>query len=388
MLTEPGKSTSENDRRPALATDPTLTRWVRRRSILLCLFRGLGCIVVLAGVVLAVFVLQPFGDRGWAFGSVSAILVGIVWSMRRPIRPEHASPWRVSLLTRKVLVVVLCTWLGLIAWSALTPGGAMPPPKTDASALRVLTWNILLGLDGGAPWNRHGWPVRKAALREAILAVGPDILCVQEALDGQVKFLETALPRHHREGVGRDDGRSGGEACAIFFDADRFERLGGGTFWLEEPADQPPVRLRLGPKRICTWVRLRDRHTGRAVRVYNAHLYLTEQARTRAVAIILSQIRSGAHADEVLLAGDFNGAPSVPSRQRFSRSGLVPTAKSAGDPEDIPTYQFYGIRWRILDEIYASAGLRVVSRRVVDAKPGNTFPSDHFGVLADVTFKR
>ena len=68
----------------------------------------------------------------------------------------------------------------------------------------------------------------------------------------------------------------------------------------QPPADAPPARLGLGPKRICTWVRLRDRPSGRTLRLYNTHLYLTERARLRAVRIILGRIATGDPADAVL----------------------------------------------------------------------------------------
>ena len=104
--------------------------------------------------------------------------------------------------------------------------------------------------------------------------------------------------------------------------------------------------------------------------------------------IILARVGSGDAADHVLLAGDFNAPPASPSRVLFSQAGLIPAAELVGGPVDEPTYQFYGIRWRSLDEIYASGGWRGIVRWVVDAKPGNTFPSDHFGVLADLLLRR
>jgi endonuclease/exonuclease/phosphatase family metal-dependent hydrolase len=369
-------------------------RWLRRRQLVSGPLRGIGLVAALAGCAWGVFVLQPFGDRGWTFGAIFAVSAWLATGLRRAASPEASGPGggqslrRVGHTTRALLIATLITWLALIAWSAFSPGGLMPPPKADPAAIRVLSWNILLGRESGPLWGRHGWSVRKPALCEALRAAGPDILCVQEALDGQVRLLEAELPRHSREGVGRDDGRTAGEHCAILFDASRFERLGGGTFWLEEPADVPPARPGLGPKRICTWVRLRDRSSGLTLRVYNAHSYLTEKARLRASRIILARVGSGDAADEILLAGDFNAPPSAPSRRLFSKAGLSPAAESARDPADVPTYQFYGIRWLSLDEIYASGGWRSVARWVVDAKPGNTFPSDHFGVLADLMLER
>src|SRR4051794_2972418 len=243
-----------------------------------------------------IFAVQPFGHRIWLFGATAALLLLIGWSLHRPS------------LTRKAILGGLAGWIGLIAWSALSPGGVMPPPKDDPAAVRVLTWNILLGAEGGPPWRRHGWSVRKPALRAALKAAGPDILCVQEALGGQVKFLEAELPRHRRGRGGRGggpaargqcavyfdagrvaelDGRRAGEHCAISSDAGRFEELDGGTFGREEPAALPPARPALGPKRICPWVRLRDRPSGRPLRIYNPPLSLPERARQSAVRGIL-----------------------------------------------------------------------------------------------------
>ena len=238
------------------------------------------------------------------------------------------------------------------------------------------------------PWSRYGWSVRKGALRSALDATRPDILCVQEALTEQVESVAAMLPGHRRVGVGRDDGRSSGEHCAIYFDPARFEEMGGGTFWLEEPADSPPTTTLLGPKRICTWVRLRDHHSGRCLRVYNIHNYLTESARVRAARLILERIASGDPTDAILAAGDFNATPVAPDRRLFDESGLISSAKLAGEPIATPTYQFYGIRLRSLDEILVNGGWRVIRHRVLDVKPENTFPSDHFGVMADLVLRQ
>jgi endonuclease/exonuclease/phosphatase family metal-dependent hydrolase len=286
--------------------------------------------------------------------------------------------------TRSSIVGILASWLGLIAWSAASTGGTRLTPKADAVAIRVLTWNILQGKDTGPIWERHGWRVRKHALQSALRAAWPDILCVQEALEGQVKYLEVILPGYRRVGAGRDDGRSAGEHCAIYIDGSRFELLGEGTFWLEEPTDQPPGWWKLGPKRICTWVRLRDRFTGRTLRVYNVHLYLTERARLRAAAVILGRIAEGHPEDVVLVAGDFNASPDAPSRRLFAEAGLASVMGITGQSAAAPTYQFYGIRLKCLDGILVSQDIRVHRHRVVDVKPGNTFPSDHFGILADL----
>ena len=195
------------------------------------------------------------------------------------------------------------------------------------------------------------------------------------------------MPGHVRVGVGRDDGASGGEHCAIFFDRDRFQHIDEGTFWLEEPTDRPAswrFWQLTGPKRICTWVRLRDRRTGRTFRVYNTHLYLTERSRQRAVRLILAQIAQSDRAEPILLAGDFNATEKAPSRRLFAQAGLESTAAIAAQ-QPRPTYQFYGIPLRSLDEILAGPQWEVHAHEVLNVKPGNRYPSDHFGVMVDLT---
>ena len=264
-------------------------------------------IVVLAGTcVVGIAFLPAFGHIWWTFAAVAAILVCVVLSFRGRIQPDPKSitgrqRWfhRLLILARLVFIGLMACWLGLIVWLALSPSGPEPAPETEPAHIRIITWNIHCGQDKGPPWKQFDWPNRKHALRAALEQAQPDILCVQEATPVQVSFLEEALPGRRRVGVGRD-GESAGEHCAIYFNRTRFEELGGETFWLEEPTDRPGASSALDVKRICTWVRLRDRTNGRTVRVYNAHLYLWEAPRLKAARLIVAHIAGGDRADAVL----------------------------------------------------------------------------------------
>jgi endonuclease/exonuclease/phosphatase family metal-dependent hydrolase len=347
--------------------------------------------IVLAAAIGAwaasVFVFQPYGHRAWAFTAIAAVAAASIGDIRFRAGRDAILPVSLAAcvrISRRILTGTMTIWLGLIAWSSISPGGTLPAGKHDPDVARVVTWNILHGSERGAPWSRFGWAVRKEALRSALEGTRPDILCVQEALAEQVEAIALMLPGFEHSGVGRDDGRSGGEYCAIYFDAVRFQKLGDGTFWLEDPSDLPPRSLLLGPKRICTWVRLRDRHTGRSLRVYNTHLYLSEPNRVSAVGRILERISHGEPTDAVLVAGDFNAGPGSPNRRLFEQSGLRSSAERIGLTGSAPTYQFYGLRLRSLDEILVDHRFRVREHRVLDVKPSNTYPSDHFGVMADL----
>jgi endonuclease/exonuclease/phosphatase family metal-dependent hydrolase len=349
-------------------------------------------IVALAGAVAAaIFFFQPFGRRVWIALLQASIMGSLMIALgNKPrggfpaVSRDGPNGTRFIRLAAKMLIGALGCWLGLVGWSAWSAGGPMPPAKTDRGIIRVVTWNILHGTNHGAPWSQSDWPVRKGALESALRGTTPEILCVQEALEEQVHELANVFPGYGRVGVGRDDGRAAGEFCAIFFDRGRFEELESGTFWLEEPTAEPPRHTLFGPKRICTWVRLRDRQTGRIFRVYNTHNYLTERARLVAVRIILGRIAMGDPTDAVLVTGDFNAPPRSPDRLLFAESGLKSSDARVGDSPGAATYQFYGIRLKSLDDVLVDGNWRVEARQVLDMKPGNTFPSDHFGVMADL----
>jgi endonuclease/exonuclease/phosphatase family metal-dependent hydrolase len=287
--------------------------------------------------------------------------------------------------SRRLLAGLVACWLGLLGWGRWCRGGPVPPPKASPAAVRIVTWNIHCGQDEGPPWQRFDWPARKHALLAALRQAGPDVLCVQEARPGQVAFLEQALPSHERIGVGRDDGKEGGEHCAIFFDRRRFERLDGGTFWLAEPIDTPRPGSAFAVKRICTWVRLRDRGSNRVLRLYNSHLPLTEGVRREAARVLLGRIAADNPSDVVVVTADFNAPPSAASRRLFGEAGLADGAVLAGTRPGLGTFHLYGIPLRCIDGILVGRGGKVDRHLRLDVKPGNLFPSDHFGLLTDLS---
>jgi endonuclease/exonuclease/phosphatase family metal-dependent hydrolase len=352
-----------------------------------------GFAALLGICVFAISGLPAFGYIWVTFLAVAGILAWLIVGLFRKPRPtpQGLTPrqlwWRRLLLAGRCLFIgVLTFWLGLNFWLVLCPGGHDPPPKAGTTHIRIVTWNIHCGDDHGPPWTQFDWPGRKAALRTALDHAQPDLLCVQEATPTQVAYLEESLPEHQRIGIGRD-GEAGGEHTAIFFREKRFEKLDGSTFWLEEPTDQPRAGNAFSVKRICTWVRLRDRDTGRTIRVYNSHLYLTEAPRLIGVKLIRDHILAGDQSDAVVLTADFNAGPNVPSRQLFSECGLTDSAELASQPIGKPTFQLYGIGLWCIDGILVDKHWRVLRHLVLDVKPHNTFPSDHFALLADLALE-
>jgi len=276
--------------------------------------------------------------------------------------------------------------MAAIALMSAVLAGEEPVPAPGAAApFRILTWNIQYGSDRGADAN--GWPERKAALRSAIEAEKPDVFCAQEALAGQLEFLDGLLPKHSREGVGRDDGKKAGEHCAVYWDTRRFERLDGGTFWLNETPDKPGTAWGEQYNRICTWVRLKDKASGRTLRVFNMHLPLVAEAREKAAGLVAGRIGKVGKDDAVIAAGDLNSGPGGPAWKALEGCGLAGAEKSAGGKPGTATFHHKGIPLVCLDAIFISDSWAVKRHRVVGGPLQKAYPSDHFGVAATLEWR-
>ena len=80
-------------------------------------------------------------------------------------------------------------------------------------SLKVVTYNIRLSAGNDGP---NSWQFRAKRLCDYVAELDSDIDGIQEALPDQVEALEQALPGYQRYGVGREDGKSKGEHCAIY----------------------------------------------------------------------------------------------------------------------------------------------------------------------------
>jgi len=150
-----------------------------------------------------------------------------------------------------------------------------------------------------------------------------DILGFQEALVNQVDDLAEALPNHDHYGVGRDDGRSAGEHCPIFWNRARFDLLHAETKWLSATPDVPgSVGWDAALPRTATIVVLNDRQTGKIIRVVNTHFsHIGAEARALAARMLSLQFAmSGADID--VLLGDLNAEPESLSMAILEGGGL------------------------------------------------------------------
>lgn len=319
-------------------------------------------------------------------------------------------PSALSALSSAFLFLLIVSCEGIRKQPGLLEAvGVLPPPPTDLS---VMSFNIRYGT---ASDGANAWPKRRDLLLDTIAADNPDVLCLQEALRFQIDELLVEMPWYTEYAVGRDDGRSAGEHCAILIRAARFRLDRSGTFWL---SDTPDVA---GSKswgnditRICSWVRLIEKPGGRtgeggpggrAFYVFNTHLdHRSEPSRQKSAELIALRIANRDRLnDPVILAGDFNcgeQSPAIRFLTGQSPSPIeqgTPTAGWAGladsyrslHPDDAEVGTFHAFKGTTsgekIDFILVSRDVRVRSAAIIRAQRDGRFPSDHFAVMADLT---
>lgn len=272
--------------------------------------------------------------------------------------------------------------LGLLVFAA---GLAAAPLE-----LRVMTYNLRFA--SATPPN--AWPDRRPGMQALINREAPDVFGTQEGLYGQLRELAAGLPAYEWIGLGRAGG-SKDEFAAVFYRRDRLDPVAFDHFWL---SDTPEVigSITWGHtyRRMVTWVRFRDRVSGREFEFWNTHFdHQVEEARQKAAALIKERIARTDPTLPLLLVGDFNclNGHSRAYDILTHDAGLVDTWQAAArrKNEDLSSFNDFkparhaGER---IDWILARAPAAVDEAAVVDYDPAAPFPSDHFPVTATVRF--
>jgi endonuclease/exonuclease/phosphatase family metal-dependent hydrolase len=286
---------------------------------------------------------------------------------------------------RFIFVSILCSSIALAAlciFSASQQALTQDAVTAENKDIAVVDWNIQVGSD---PDTYHtDWPSRKTAMRQVLLEQNPDLMCLQEALSGQLEYIRTEIPGFGLAGVGRDDGDQKGEYCCILYKTSRFTPLESGTFWLSDTPEKPDNTWDNPPyKRICSWVRLKDKITGSQFTVFNTHFPLFTPAKYKSARLVMDRINRLVPEHSLILTGDFNCKPDSDARRVFKQGGLKDIFAGLGRQEGM-TYHVAGVGKERIDSIYVNPNYKVNEVRVLKQSINGRFPSDHFGLFARI----
>lgn len=282
-----------------------------------------------------------------------------------------------------------------LLFGVLVSTAAAEPVREKSSnakpaTMTVMSWNIRYDnpRDGVNAWkHRKDW-VAKIIQRERV-----DIVGLQEVLLRQLNDLKKRLPEMQVYGVGRDDGKTRGEFAPILFRRKRFALLDKSTFWLSRTPDKPGSRdWDAAITRIASWVKLKDRTTGRTFYVINTHFdHRGRIARENSALLLVKMLRKKFTDAPVLLTGDFNTTPGskpyqnlVDTKGARSPSFQDARGKSTSKPQG-PNSTWNGFRAivanRRIDFVFVTKRVQVRRHRILSDQRKGRFPSDHLPVV-------
>ncbi len=310
----------------------------------------------------------------------------------------------------------------ILSLLALAAGFAF---ATTDTALKVGTYNIRLQPgDKGTP---NAWESRKVDFINLLRRMDLDAFGLQEVCPGQAEYITNNLPQYVLVGEHRNADRVSGEASPVLYRKDRFDALKCGTFWLSETPDVPGLKgWGAACPRVCSWMWLKDRKTGKTFCFANTHTdHISALARKEGMLLIIRRMHEFAPpGTPVIFTGDHNCRETEEPAQAVSK--LLKNALYLSEtPPTGPWRTFTGWKWREkeysttealklepqvrnarkgspdadkrtnggyvwedcgarIDYIYVSDGIRVKSYATRDdPRPGTKlYPSDHFPVTA------
>ncbi len=247
--------------------------------------------------------------------------------------------------------------------------------------IKYISYNIRYGT---ADDGDNAWDIRKSATKEMIEREQPDVFGLQEALIGQLEYIDSIFPEYSRVGVGRDDGKEAGEFMAVYYRNEFFDLLDSGNFWLSETPDSCSFGWDAACRRIVTWAKLKDWNCNKVFYVFNTHLdHVGKVAREQSILLITKKIADIVKDDNcpVFLSGDFNSDVNSsifdPLKADMNDSRAI-----LPESEWIPTYNNYGNGNDAMIDYIFYKNAEVLDFKTLNGDYGKPYISDHYPVMA------
>lgn len=263
--------------------------------------------------------------------------------------------------------------------------------KNAASALRVVSFNVRLST---ADDGTNSWKFRRDFFFRTVEQLHPDLIGFQEVRPDQHQEIVAHMKSHKLVGVGRDDGKNGGERSSIGFAKSRFKKIKDGTFWLSETPEVPGSKgWDAAITRICTWVVLLDRTTKKEFLYANCHLdHKGVLARENAARFLSGELPRLAKGRPIILTGDFNfnedskGYAAIAGADGNKSPWLIDSYREV-HPKRLPNEaSFNGFKGTSvgsrIDFIFHSREFKALSSTIERVSENGRYPSDHYPVGA------
>jgi len=266
--------------------------------------------------------------------------------------------------------------------------------KDDSGKIKIFSFNIKGGGEG-----INSEEQRKPRIIELLRDYYPDIIGFQEVNSVWYDWFNTDIfsDVYSFYGKPRDPENSKSERSLIMYNHHRFNLINSGDFWLNQDVydDLKSASTAVGwdakYQRVCSWVQLEDRESGKQFVVMNVHFdHKGVQARIKSAELMVKM--ADTWDIPVVITGDFNaseasGAYKIMLGGDYENVKYV--AQSTMSWATSPGFYNEGTEFgEVIDHIFVSKGIfDVDSYAVIKEKYGGGRVSDHYPVYAVISFK-
>ena len=175
------------------------------------------------------------------------------------------------------------------------------------------------------------------------------------------------------------------ESTPILWRKDKFELIKAGYFWL---SDTPEVESsgwdEMNLNRICTYVILKDKHSGIKFNFMNTHLGFGDECQKKSVNLLLEYANKISNLP-TFITGDFNMTPQNNAYATIIRHMKDVNLHTVNDTRN--TYHGYNpseVENGHIDYCFVNDKITPIHSHIIDDIVDGKFPSDHYGLFSKI----
>lgn len=294
--------------------------------------------------------------------------------------------------TKKVLLSILAGFLTLILIAVVVLGWYFPRYlknkeavnlQPESGQITMMSCNVrcLTPLDLG----KKSWFYRADLLLQDIAAQAPGIIGFQEATQWQYDYLVDVLQGYDSV-IDYRDKSIASEGCPIFYNEALYTLKDKGSFWLSETPDVMSKDWGAAHYRICSYVILTEKESGKEFVVFNTHLdHVSDEARIKGIQVVLDKIAQFGGMPAVIM-GDFNALEGSET-YKSATEHFLDVQYAAAETMEGHTYQNWGNpeKFKRLDYFMISKeGWTARRYAIVQPVHDGAYVSDHCPIVLEL----
>ncbi|MBQ7090631.1 MAG: endonuclease/exonuclease/phosphatase family protein, partial [Clostridia bacterium] len=258
------------------------------------------------------------------------------------------------------------------------------PAKTEdgvsyykENKLKVVSYNIRCANDP----NGNSIEERAPRLMEVLDKYDPDLIGFQEYVIQWEEPTYFGLSDEY-DSVLKYRSATNSEGTPIYFKKSKFKLLDEGHFWLSETPEKESKGWGADYWRICSWVKLQIRQTGKVIFFFNTHFDFKDEPQVNSAKLLIKQATDICKGAPMIVSADYN--------MTWKSKGYAEMTKFFTDVnvgrDETKTYTGYrDPASSLIDFIFVTGkNIKPVAYNVMNEKPGGKFVSDHFGVYSEI----